>query len=153
MTGQRHDLGATLVRLGRAVVAAEEPVLAELGVPMWDYVVLVALRDGPVASQAQLAASVGRDTTRLIPILDRLAERDLLRRRPDPADRRNRIVELTDDGVRLTRRCQEAIRRMEERLLAELPPDDRAEFIRRLERVAELIVGGPGAAERGGGGG
>ncbi|MDT7625136.1 MAG: hypothetical protein QOF99_6037 [Pseudonocardiales bacterium] len=141
MTGQRHDLGATFVRLGQAMVAAELPVLAELGVQMWDYVVLVALRDGPVQSQARLAAHTGRDTTRLIPILDRLESRDLLRRIPDPADRRNRIVQLTDAGTELVTACQSAIRRLEARLLADLPEAERAAFIDTLERVADLVAG------------
>ena len=140
MTGQRHDLGATLVRLARAVVAAEQPVLAELGVEMWDYVVLVALRDGPVHSQARLAAATGRDTTRLIPILDRLEQRALLRRTPDPADRRNRVVELTGSGAELVASCQAEIRRMEARLLADLPEDERVTLIAALERVADLLI-------------
>ncbi|HWN32714.1 MAG TPA: MarR family transcriptional regulator [Pseudonocardia sp.] len=141
MTGQRHDLGATFVRLGRAMVAAEQPVLDELGIEMWDYVVLVALRDGPVHTQARLAAATGRDTTRLIPILDRLEGRGLLYRTPDPADRRNRIVELTAEGAELVTAGQAAIRRMEARLLAGLPEDERAGFISTLERVADLIAG------------
>jgi len=141
MTGQRHDLGATFVRLGRALVAAEQPVLDELGIEMWDYVVLVALRHGPAHTQARLAAATGRDTTRLIPILDRLEARGLLRRTPDPADRRNRIVRLTDEGTELVTACQSAIRRMEARLLADLPSDERAAFIAQLERVAVLIAG------------
>lgn len=141
MTGQRHDLGATLLRLLRAVVAAEQPVLAELGVEMWDYVVLVALREGPVHSQARLAAATGRDSTRLIPILDRLEQRSLLRRTPDPADRRNRVVELTDSGTELVDVCQRAIREMEARLLAGLPERERAGFIAQLERVADLLLG------------
>ena len=141
MTGQRHDLGATFVRLGRAMVAAEQPVLDELGIEMWDYVVLVALRDGPVHTQARLATATGRDTTRLIPILDRLEGRGLLYRTPDPADRRNRIVELTAEGAELVTAGQAAIRRMEARLLAGLPEDERAGFISTLERVADLIAG------------
>jgi DNA-binding MarR family transcriptional regulator len=141
MTRQRHDLGATFVRLGQAMVNAELPVLAELGVEMWDYVVLVALRDGPVQSQARLAAHTGRDTTRLIPILDRLETRGLLRRTPDPADRRNRIVALTDAGSELVTACQGAIRQLEARLLTELPDAERVEFIAALERVADLVAG------------
>ncbi|HEX4251559.1 MAG TPA: winged helix DNA-binding protein, partial [Pseudonocardia sp.] len=81
------------------------------------------------------------DTTRLIPILDRLEARGLLRRTPDPADRRNRIVRLTDAGTQLVTDSQAAIRQMEARLLADLPDDERAAFITQLERVADLITG------------
>lgn len=141
MASQRYDLGATFYRLSQALIAAEEPVLAARGVEMWDYVVLVALRDAPARSQAALAARAGRDTTRLIPILDRLEERELLSRTPDPADRRIRIVELTEAGTRLVNDCQGAIRAMERELLAAVPEAERAAFIETLERTADLVLG------------
>lgn len=139
MDEQRHDLGAMFVRLGQVMVDAELPVLAAHDVEMWDYVILVALRDGPAQSQARLASATRRDKTRLIPILDRLEERGLLRRDPDPADRRNRIVELTESGRALVADCQRAIRLMEYELLAELPETDRVSFIAQLERVSTLL--------------
>lgn len=139
MDEQRHDLGAMFVRLGQAMVEAELPVLAGLGIEMWDYVVLAALRDGPAQSQARLAVATGRDKTRLIPILDRLEGRGLLRRDPDQADRRNRIVELAGPGRELVAECQSAIRRMERELLAELPEADRLSFVTQLERVSALL--------------
>lgn len=141
MAGQRHDLGAMFVRLGRAMVEAERPVLAGLGVEMWDYVVLAALRRAPARSQARLAEVAGRDKTRLIPILDRLEGRGLVRRTPDPADRRNRIVELTDAGDELVTACRAAIRRMEAGLLADLSEPERTAFIASLERVSALVLG------------
>jgi DNA-binding MarR family transcriptional regulator len=140
MTAQRHDLGAMFVRLGQALVAAELPVLAAHDLPMWDYVVLLALRHGPARSQARLAELTGRDKTRLIPILDRLSGAGLVRRDPDPADRRNRVVELTEDGRALVSACQADIRVMEQALLSGMPVEDRTRFIELLERVAELVV-------------
>jgi len=141
MDAQRHDLGALFVRLGQAMIDAELPVLARFDLPMWDYVVLVALRDGPVQSQSRLSAVTGRDQTRLIPILDRLAERGALRRVPDPTDRRARIVELTAEGLSLATGCQSAIRQMERELLSDLPEPDRQSFVGLLERVAGLVLG------------
>src|SRR5690349_13414493 len=98
----------------------EEPLLAAHDLPMWDYAVLVRLGDGAARTQAQLAESVGRDATRLIPILDRLQARGLVERTPDPADRRNRIVALTDAGRATMTSCRDAIRAMESDVLAAL---------------------------------
>ncbi len=139
MDEQRHDLGAMFVRLGQVMINAELPVLEAHDVEMWDYVILIALRDGPAQSQSRLAAATRRDKTRLIPILDRLEGQGLLRREPDPADRRNRIVDLTEPGRALVADCQGAIRRMEHELLAELPEADRVSFITQLERVSALL--------------
>src|SRR2546423_4063485 len=111
--GQRHDLGAAFAWLARAMIKAEEPVLRAHDVEMWDYVVLATLGRGPASTQSELAAASGRDKTRLIPILDRLEARGLLRRTPDPADRRNRVVALTATGRELLSSCRTAIRAME----------------------------------------
>jgi DNA-binding MarR family transcriptional regulator len=132
----RPDLGAMVVRLGRRLIAMEQPILARHGVSMWAYVVLSALRERPMRTQAALAASIGADKTRLIPVLDDLQQRDLIEREPDPADRRVRLLRLTAAGRRLHRVVQGGIRAEEERLLGEVPPADRAAFLRTLATLA-----------------
>jgi MarR family transcriptional regulator, organic hydroperoxide resistance regulator len=132
----RDDIGALLHRLLRRVLAAETPLLAAREIEMWDYSVLVALESGPAQTQARLATTIGRDKTRLIPSLDRLEARGLLARTPDPDDRRNRIVALTDPGREVLRACRGAIREMEVDLLADVPEADRAPFLRALQRLA-----------------
>ncbi|WP_252443044.1 MarR family winged helix-turn-helix transcriptional regulator [Pseudonocardia humida] len=138
---RRDDLGALLHRLVRRVLELETPLLAARGVEMWDYAVLAALESGPAQTQARLAAAIGRDKTRLIASLDRLEGRGLVAREPDPADRRNRIVTLTPDGRALLAGCRADVRAMEEGLLADVPADDRAAFLRTLLRVAPPPAG------------
>jgi len=137
--GQRHDLGAAFAWLTRALITAEEPVLRAHDVEMWDYSVLASLEGGPAPTQSELAASVGRDKTRLIPILDRLEARGLLRRTPDPADRRNRVVALTTEGRELLASCRAGIREVEAELLAVLDPNERAAFVAVLDRLADVV--------------
>jgi DNA-binding MarR family transcriptional regulator len=133
----RPDLGALLFRLAREVMRREEPLLAEQGVQMWDYAVLSRLADGAAPTQAQLAEAVGRDATRLIPILDRLQSAGLVERTPDPRDRRNRIVTLTNAGRDRLAACRTSIRAMEGDLLAALPAAEAAALLASLERLAD----------------
>lgn len=133
---QRRDLGDLLGSLVRVVMEREMPLLAERGLDMWEYVVLLRLADGAAPTQAQLAAAVRRDKTRLIPILDRLESRGLLDRTPDPADRRNRIVALTASGQEVLRDCRAAVAAMEDELLSALDPEEAAALRRALEAVA-----------------
>jgi DNA-binding MarR family transcriptional regulator len=135
VSADRRDLGASLHRLAGAVVAREVPVLRAHDVEMWDYVVLAALERGPAQTQAQLASTVRRDATRLIPILDRLASRGLLQRTPDPDDRRNRVVSLTVAGRSLLQACRGSIRAMEDDLLGGLSEAERLGFLDILERL------------------
>ncbi|MGK5683247.1 MarR family winged helix-turn-helix transcriptional regulator [Actinoplanes sp. URMC 104] len=129
---EREDLGAMLFRLGRDLLAMEQPILSRHELSMWAYAVLTALREGPTRTQAALAAGIGADKTRLIPVLDELQRRGLIEREPDPADRRVRLLGLTAAGRRLHRAVQEEIRAGEQRLLAGCPAQDREAFVRTL---------------------
>lgn len=135
----RSDLAAMVVPLARALVAAEEPVLHAHQVSMWGYVVLTALAEQSVRTQAALAQSIGADKSRIIGVLDELQERGLIQRRPDPADRRVHLLSLTEAGSRLRESAREAIQRQEEeRVLSVLPDADRAAFVRALRILSEL---------------
>jgi DNA-binding MarR family transcriptional regulator len=141
--GRRRDLAAMVVPLARALVAAEEPVLRAHQVSMWGYVVLTALADQPVRTQAALAQSIGADKSRIIGVLDELQERGLIERQPDPADRRVHLLALTEAGRRLRDSVRDAIQHQEEeRELAALPEADRAAFLRALRVLSGLPIQG-----------
>ncbi|MDT5064705.1 MAG: hypothetical protein QOK02_860 [Mycobacterium sp.] len=122
----------------RDLVAAELPILAEHDVSMWGYGVLNALDRSPVRTQAALADSIGADKTRIIPTLDELQQKGFIERRPDPGDRRVRLLEITPAGREVKNAVQRAIQRAEERWLSELTAQERAVFLRALERLRRL---------------
>jgi DNA-binding MarR family transcriptional regulator len=131
----RPDLAAMLSRLTRTLIEIERPILAAHDLSMWGYVVLSALRDEPMRTQAALASAIGADKTRIIGVLDDLQQRDLIEREPDPVDRRVRLLRLTPDGRRLHTSVQRAIRSAEQRLLNRLPAADRPTFLRALRTL------------------
>jgi DNA-binding MarR family transcriptional regulator len=131
------ELAAAFDRLTRRAVALELPVLAAHDLTMWEYVVLSGLVDGPAQTQARLAEAVGRDKTRLIPILDALEVRGLVVRAADPADRRNKTVALTGPGRALRAAVASAISVAEEELLGPLDAAERRTFRRLLGRLHE----------------
>lgn len=129
-----------VVPLGRALMAAEQPILQRHGIAMWAYAVLLGLDSGeePVRTQAALAQAIGADKTRIIAILDDLQQRGLIRRETDPDDRRVRLLAITPSGRKLRRAVQAEIQEQEERTLAALEPRDRAAFLRILGTLAGL---------------
>ncbi|GAA0356542.1 MarR family transcriptional regulator [Microbispora corallina] len=139
----RPDLAAMTETLSRALVEAERPVLAEHGLTMWAYVVLLALGDRPLRTQAALAESIGADKTRIIAVLDGLQGRGLIDRVPDPGDRRARLLSLTPEGRRVRDAARRGIRAMEERVLARLAEEDREPFLRALRTLSALAPGFP----------
>ena len=131
----RPDLGVLLKLMLDRVIEREQVLLDALDLEMWEYVVMSTLLAGPADSQAALATTVGRDQTRVIPILDALESKGYLTRTPNPDDRRIRIVSLTKAGRDVTTRARSRIRDMEEDLLAVLPEARRAQLVRDLGRV------------------
>jgi DNA-binding MarR family transcriptional regulator len=134
----RRDLAAMIVPLGRALTAAELPVLRRHGLTMWGYVVLLALGEEPVRTQAALAESIGADKTRIIGVLDELQRGGLIRRDPDPADRRVNLLSLTAEGRHRRAAAQAGIQAQEERLLGRLSPADRDAFVRVLQTISRV---------------
>jgi DNA-binding MarR family transcriptional regulator len=119
----------------RDLVAAELPILAAHDLSMWGYVVLNALDRSPVRTQAALAEVIGADKTRIIGTLDELQQNGHIERRPDPDDRRVRLLEITPAGRKVKNAVQSDIQRGEERRLAELTAEERTIFLRVLERL------------------
>jgi DNA-binding MarR family transcriptional regulator len=124
-----------VARLGRRLIAMEEPILAAHEITMWAYVVLTALDRQATRTQAALAAAIGADKTRLIPVLDDLQRRGLITRESDPADRRVRLLSLTPAGRRLHAAVRAEIRAAEEVLLADVAEPDRPGFLAALQAL------------------
>ena len=141
----RRDLAAMFAPLTRKLIAREEPVLLAHDISMWGYIVLTALVEQPVRTQAALAQAIHADKSRIISVLDELQERGLIQRQPDETDRRVHLLSLTQAGDRLRRSVEADIRRREEEVLAALPPADRDAFLRSLKFLyngRDEIMGG-----------
>jgi DNA-binding MarR family transcriptional regulator len=133
----RQDLGAMFARITRRLIDAERPILEAHGLSMWGYILLSRLGDRPAESQLALAHAMGYDKTRLIPLLDELEQDGLLTRRPDPADRRARLVDLTPAGARVLAAARADIRRMEAGVLNSLSAAGQRALLAALPVLAD----------------
>jgi DNA-binding MarR family transcriptional regulator len=137
VTSARPDLAAMIGPLGRTLLALEAPILQAHGLAMWAYAVLLHLGEQPVRTQTALADAIGADKTRIIKILDDLTARGLIRRWPDPADRRVRLLSITEEGRRLRDAAQAAIQEAEESLLERLTLPEREVFLDALRKLSD----------------
>lgn len=119
----------------RDMIAAEQPVLYAHGLTMWGYVVLSALDRSSMRTQAALADAIGADKTRIIRTLDDLQADGHIERRPDPDDRRVRLLAITASGRAVKAAAQADIQAGEERWLGELAVDERRVFLDVLQRL------------------
>jgi DNA-binding MarR family transcriptional regulator len=139
VTSARPDLAAMIGPLGRTLLALEAPILQAHGLAMWAYAVLLHLGEQPVRTQTALADAIGADKTRIIKILDDLTARGLIRRWPDPADRRVRLLSITEEGRGLRDATQAAIQAAEEDVLRRLTPVERETFLTALRKLSDNL--------------
>lgn len=127
--------------LAKLMARSAEQALAPLDLRLWEYDVLSALRRQgspyslPASELARAALlSSGAMTTRI----DRLAGKGLVRRTPDPDDRRGVNIRLTPRGARLIDAAIEARLRVADAQVARLAPAER----RLLSAGLRKLMGG-----------
>lgn len=113
-----------------------EEHLAPSGVNARELAVLLLLDDREPESQQQAAQRLGVDRTTMVGLLDGLEAKALVARRPDTADRRRNVVELTDVGRAMLEKATRASDEAEQELLADLGEDDAARLRELLGRIA-----------------
>ncbi|SCG34125.1 DNA-binding transcriptional regulator, MarR family [Micromonospora halophytica] len=132
-----------IYRLARIVGDAQEKVYADWGIGRGEFDVLAALRrsgEPYTLAPKELTASLMLTSGGMTGRLDRLERAGLVRRTPDPADRRGLRVTLTDAGRRAVEDAAEAGLEVQRRILDALPPDDRrrlGDLLRTLLAAAE----------------
>ncbi|MXN17927.1 winged helix DNA-binding protein [Pseudooceanicola sp. GBMRC 2024] len=89
--------------------------------------------------QHELAQLLGLETSGVVRLLDTLGRRGLLNRIPDPADRRARLLELTDEGRALGARADRIARALRRALLADLPEADLQATYRVLLHLSDVL--------------
>ncbi|MBW0114917.1 MarR family transcriptional regulator [Pseudonocardia sp. KRD-169] len=115
--------------------AVDEVVAGVPGGPR-GYQVLAAAGRGEAGSQLALAQHLGVDRTVMTYLIDDLEGAGLVERRPDPADRRARLLSLTDDGSARLCAVERALRSAEDAVLAPLAADERTVLRDLLARIA-----------------
>ncbi|MFJ6169297.1 MarR family winged helix-turn-helix transcriptional regulator [Micromonospora orduensis] len=130
------DLGWMLGIVFRGHVKAAEHALTDFPGGPRGYQVLTAAVNGPARNQGAIAEELGIDRTVLTYLIDDLEGPGFVARRADPADRRNRLVDVTDAGRAAWEQRRRALRQVESHLLGALTPAESATLRALLQRVA-----------------
>jgi DNA-binding MarR family transcriptional regulator len=102
------------------------------------YAGLLAVQIHPGIDQTTLCNVIAFDRSTIGDVLARLEAKRLIRRVPDPADRRTRMLYVTPAGRRLIRAIEPAVQAAQRRILAPLRPDERNLFMQMLLRLVHI---------------
>jgi DNA-binding MarR family transcriptional regulator len=112
------------VRASQAFSAALEP----LAIEGRHFAVLHHLDRHP-RSQRELVELIASDKASMVRLVDDLEAKGLVRRDPDPGDRRIHAVTMTADGSKTLAEARRTAGLVAMQLLAHMPPDDRSRLI------------------------
>ena len=101
------------------------------------YAALVAIRETPGIDATRLSAIIAFDRSTLGSVLERLEAKGWVRRQPSPADRRAKLLFLTEAGAALLARVDPRAALVQERILAPLEESERATLLGLLERLLD----------------
>ena len=96
---------------------------------------LQALLQHGTVSQKQLADFVGIDPRNLVPIVDALERNDMIKRMPNPTDRRGYQLQLTSQGKTMTKQIYDARSKIEQRMFAGLTMNERKTLHKLLVKL------------------
>jgi len=101
---------------------------------------LLALERHPDQNQAFYAERLEIEPITLTRIVDRLEDAGWIERQADPADRRARILHLTDKSRGIVSRLRMSVEGLTEDMLEGFAPDERAVFAQMLDRIAANLL-------------
>jgi DNA-binding MarR family transcriptional regulator len=113
--------------------------LAPLGIDTREWAVLSCLDDEDGLSQAEMAHKLGVDRTTMVGLVDELQRKSLVRREPDPEDRRKYRVELTPSGGEILEQGGPLVDEAERQFLASLSEPGARRLKSALRRVIARV--------------
>jgi MarR family transcriptional regulator, transcriptional regulator for hemolysin len=148
-TDFEHSFGYVLFETARLMSKRFDQRARLLGLTRAQCQVLVHLARVEGINQAGLAELLELEPISLARCLDRMEQAGWIERRPDPSDRRARLLYMTDKAKPLFDRILTLGYETRMDALSGLAPDDRERLLDLLQRVrGNLIEHGPAVAER-----
>ncbi|MBO3762001.1 MarR family transcriptional regulator [Ciceribacter sp. L1K22] len=103
------------------------------------YAALAAIQTRPGLDQATLASHIAYDRVTIGGVVDRLVQKDLVRREISSTDRRARELYMTDKGLKTLEEIRPLVRQMQETLLEGLDADEKERFVALLRKAADAV--------------
>jgi len=139
----RHAPGHLIRRAHQASVAIFMEETAAFDITPVQFAILNALLEDPGEDQVTLARKVAFDPATIGAVIARLEARGWVRRAPDAADRRRKLLSVTPAGAEMAQQTRRAVHKVQARILGPLEASEREQL---LALLARLVAGHQDAA-------
>ena len=131
----RHAPGHLIRRAHQVAVAIFMEETAQFEVTPVQFAILNALLEDPGEDQVTLARKVAFDAATFGGVITRLEGRGWVRREPDAADRRRKLLWVTEEGAEAARRMKRSVGKVQSRILQPLAAAEQAQLVALLDRL------------------
>jgi len=138
----QHAPGHLIRRAHQVAVAIFMEETAGFDVTPVQFAILNALLEDPGEDQVTLAGKVAFDAATFGSVITRLEARGWVRREPDGADRRRKLLWVTPQGAEVAQKMKRSVGKVQQRILEPLDSRERAQLVTLLDR----LVAGHGIA-------
>ena len=129
------QVGYWLRRAYQRHMAIFAGVMSDLDLTSMQFAALVKLHELQAISQTELGRLTGMDRATISGVVARLKRRDLVLYKPDPLDKRSRIIALTPAGESLLTDAMQRIARVTELTLEPIDPPERESLRTILQKM------------------
>lgn len=113
-------------RIGRLIGVHTDRIIKEMGynMPCSCIGILADLWNGDGINQKDLGLSLIKTKSSITKMLEALEQEELILKKNDPADKRNKLIYLTVKGQQFQSKMEKMAKKMEEKLLQEVPLEE-----------------------------
>lgn len=130
------DPAFLLARANALSLARMHEAMNGIGLRSRSYSLLAIAASDMRPSQRELSEFLRLYPSQIVALIDELEQRGLVRREPDPNDRRAKVVVATDEGHALAERARETVVESDESWFARIPEHERERFFGALRTLA-----------------
>ena len=130
-----HQVGYWLRRAYQRHMAIFAGIMSDLDLTSMQFAALVKLHELKAVSQTELGRLTGMDRATISGVVARLKRRYLVLYKPDPLDKRSRIIALTPAGETLLHEAMQRIGRVTEQTLEPIGAVDRESLRAILQKM------------------
>jgi DNA-binding MarR family transcriptional regulator len=131
----QHAPGHLIRRAHQVAVAIFMEETAGFDVTPVQFAILNALLEDPGEDQVTLAGKVAFDPATFGSVITRLEARGWVRREPDGADRRRKLLRVTPQGAEIAQKMKRSVGKVQQRILEPLDGREREQLVALLDRL------------------
>ena len=131
----RHAPGHLIRRAHQVAVAIFMEETGDFDVTPVQFAILNALLEDPGEDQVTLAGKVAFDAATFGSVIGRLEGRGWVRREPDVADRRRKLLWVTPQGAEVAQKMKRSVGKVQQRILGPLDSREREQLVALLDRL------------------